>query len=105
MELPTDSEPVPPPPHPAADSLPAEFAALYETHSKQVFYLALRLLGDPTLAEDAAHDVFLKAWRNLSHFRGDAAVTMQQETPAERRSTQGEAGLRSKSVLETLTKR
>lgn len=74
MELPPDSQSVPPPPHPAEDSLPAEFAALYETHSKQVFYLALRLLGDPTLAEDAAHDVFLKAWRNLSHFRGDADI-------------------------------
>jgi RNA polymerase sigma-70 factor (ECF subfamily) len=73
MELPPDSAPVPPPP-PAADSLPAEFAALYETHSKQVFYLALRLLGDPTLAEDAAHDVFLKAWRNLGNFRGDSDI-------------------------------
>lgn len=93
MEPPLDSATVPPPdtaavapppvstqPGPApADLSPTdfaspEFAALYETHNRQVFYLALRLLGDPTLAEDATHDVFLKAWRNLQNFRGDADI-------------------------------
>jgi RNA polymerase sigma-70 factor (ECF subfamily) len=32
------------------------------------------LLSDPAQAEDATHDVFLKAWRNLHRFRGDADV-------------------------------
>lgn len=73
MEPPTDHSPAPAV-SPALDTLPAEFAALYETHNRQVYYLALRLLGDPVLAEDAAHDVFLKAWRNLSNFRGDADI-------------------------------
>lgn len=54
--------------------LPAEFAGIYEAHSRQVYYLALRLLGVPSQAEDATHDVFLKAWRNLHRFRGDADV-------------------------------
>jgi len=43
-------------------------------HSKAVYYLALRILSDPTQAEDAAHDVFIKAFRNLKQFRGDAEI-------------------------------
>ena len=44
-----------------------------EAHSRQIFYLCLRLLGDPTKAEDATHDVFLKAWRRQDQFRGDSS--------------------------------
>ena len=50
------------------------FGAIYAAHSQAIFYLALRLLGDPTQAEDAAHDVFLKAYRHYDRFRGDSAV-------------------------------
>lgn len=50
-----------------------DFAALYEGHSRQIFYLCLRLLGDPAKAEDATHDVFLKAWRKLDQFRGESS--------------------------------
>ena len=35
--------------------LPADFAVLYETHKKPIFYLCLRMLGNPSAAEDAAH--------------------------------------------------
>jgi len=52
----------------------SDFAAIYEEHSRQIYYLALRFLGDPALAEDATHDVFLKAYRKFHEFRGDAAV-------------------------------
>src|SRR4030095_10788303 len=51
-----------------------EFASIYEEHSRSVYYLALRLLGDPTQAEDATHDVFLKVFRKLSQFRGESGV-------------------------------
>jgi len=51
----------------------AEFAELYEAHSKAVYYLALRYLGDPQKAEDATHDVFLKVYRKLGEFRGDSS--------------------------------
>jgi RNA polymerase sigma-70 factor (ECF subfamily) len=67
-----------PGPDPAATSgrspLPEPFARLYEEHSRPVYYLALRLLGDGIQAEDATHDVFLKVWRNLDRFRGDADI-------------------------------
>jgi RNA polymerase sigma-70 factor (ECF subfamily) len=58
---------------PAAWSSP-EFASLYDEHSRAIFYLTLRFLGDPQKAEDATHDVFLKAFRRLDQFRGEAAV-------------------------------
>jgi RNA polymerase sigma-70 factor (ECF subfamily) len=51
-----------------------EFGALYEEHSRPIYYLALRMLSDPTKAEDATHDIFLKAFRNMKQFRGESAV-------------------------------
>jgi RNA polymerase sigma-70 factor (ECF subfamily) len=50
-----------------------EFAELYQAHSRSVYYLALRYLGDPQKAEDATHDVFLKVYRKLGEFRGDSS--------------------------------
>ena len=59
-----------------AERLPlesAEFAALYEEHSRAIFYLTLRWLSDPQKAEDATHDVFLKAFRKMHQFRGESS--------------------------------
>jgi len=50
------------------------FAELYAQNNRAIYYLALRLLGDPQKAEDATHDVFLKAFRKLDQFRGEASV-------------------------------
>lgn len=52
---------------------PSEFADLYTEHSRAIYYLALRFLGDPEKAEDATHDVFLKAYRKMDQFRGEAS--------------------------------
>jgi RNA polymerase sigma-70 factor, ECF subfamily len=52
----------------------SEFAAIYREHSRAIYYLALRLLSDPDRAQDATHDVFLKAFRKMSQFRGEASV-------------------------------
>ncbi len=52
----------------------AELAELYAEHSRAIFYLTLRFLGDPQKAEDATHDVFLKAFRKLDQFRGEASA-------------------------------
>ena len=51
-----------------------EFGAIYEEHSRPIYYLSLRFLGDPAQAEDATHDVFLKAYRKMGDFRGDSAI-------------------------------
>jgi RNA polymerase sigma-70 factor (ECF subfamily) len=66
-----------PPPNPEAPDprvLPAEFGDLYEQHSRAIYYLALRFLGDPQKAEDATHDVFLKAMRRAEQFRGECSA-------------------------------
>lgn len=58
-----------------APAWPAEdYGALYQEHSHQIYYLALRLLGDPEQAQDAVQDVFLKAFRKMDQFRGEANV-------------------------------
>jgi RNA polymerase sigma-70 factor (ECF subfamily) len=58
----------------ALDGLaPSEFADLYEAYSRAIYYLTLRFLGDPQKAEDATHDVFLKAFRKMDQFRGEAS--------------------------------
>ena len=51
-----------------------EWDAIYEEHSRPIYYLALRMLSDPTQAEDAAHDVFLKAYRKLGEFKGQSTL-------------------------------
>src|SRR5205809_2274061 len=50
------------------------FEAMYEEYSRPIYYLALRMLGDPTQAEDATHDVFLKAYRKLGEFKGQSTI-------------------------------
>jgi len=61
-------------PRPVLDRVPDEFAELYHAHSREIFYLTLRLLGEPHKAEDATHDVFLKAYKKWADFRGDSSA-------------------------------
>jgi len=49
------------------------FGDLYVEHSQAIYYLCLRMLGDPDKAQDATHDVFLKAFRKMSQFRGESS--------------------------------
>jgi RNA polymerase sigma-70 factor (ECF subfamily) len=49
------------------------FEALVRRHRLRVYRVALRMLGDPVDAEDAAQDAFVQAWQALPRFRGDAA--------------------------------
>jgi RNA polymerase sigma-70 factor (ECF subfamily) len=48
------------------------FAELVRIHQSEVYTLALRLVGDRELAADVAQDAFVRAWRALPRFRGDA---------------------------------
>jgi RNA polymerase sigma-70 factor (ECF subfamily) len=60
-------------PAPPPDLASEELSALYQAHSREIYYLTLRLLGDPQRAEDATHDVFLKAFKKLADFRGESS--------------------------------
>jgi RNA polymerase sigma-70 factor (ECF subfamily) len=49
-----------------------EFHDLIRPHERSVYIMALSLLKNDADAEDAAQEAFLKAFRNLASFRGDA---------------------------------
>ena len=61
------------PDEPQAGLGSSEFGELYTEHSRAIYYLCLRLLSDPDKAEDATHDVFLKAFRKMDQFRGESS--------------------------------
>jgi RNA polymerase sigma-70 factor (ECF subfamily) len=46
---------------------------LVESTHRDVYTLCLRILRDPNDAAEATQDAYLKVWRNLAGFRGDAA--------------------------------
>jgi RNA polymerase sigma-70 factor (ECF subfamily) len=53
----------------------AAFGALVSRHEQRVYNVALRMLGRPDDARDAAQDAFLSAMRSLPNFRGEAAFS------------------------------
>jgi RNA polymerase sigma-70 factor (ECF subfamily) len=82
----------------ASEDLDA-FGELIRRHQDFVFGAALRIVRNPTIAEELAQETFLRAFRALDGFRGDAqvrswlfriatnlaknAVTRRKEYPAE----------------------
>jgi RNA polymerase sigma factor (sigma-70 family) len=48
------------------------FEAVYRIYGRACFNLALRILGEPSAAEDIVQDVFLRMMSTVSKFRGDA---------------------------------
>ena len=46
------------------------FNAIVERYQKIAYNLALRMLRDPSAAEDATQDAFFAAYRNIRRFRG-----------------------------------
>jgi RNA polymerase sigma-70 factor (ECF subfamily) len=65
-----------------AEALVAEVAAgreeglagLYDLFGRRAYGLALRILRDETLAEDAVQDAFLAVWRTAAAYRADRAA-------------------------------
>jgi RNA polymerase sigma-70 factor (ECF subfamily) len=51
----------------------AAFERLVRRHEREVYRLALRLLRNPDDALEVAQETFLRAYRGLSSFRGEAA--------------------------------
>jgi RNA polymerase sigma-70 factor (ECF subfamily) len=45
---------------------------LYRRHEHRAYNLALRTLGNPWDAEDVTQEAFVKAFRNLDNFKGEA---------------------------------
>lgn len=48
------------------------YAILVDRHKDRAFALAHRLIGERCEAEEVAQDAFVKAYKNLDQFRGDA---------------------------------
>ncbi len=51
----------------------AAFASLYREYEGRIYGLALRMLLDPSRAEDATQEVFVRAWRKIDRFSGRSA--------------------------------
>ncbi len=53
---------------------PVAIAWVYERYGPAVRAFAARLLGDPEIAEDLVHDVFVELPSSVGRFRGDCSV-------------------------------
>ena len=51
------------------------FEEIYRLHSRRVYSLCLRMLGDPIEAEDLAQEAFLQLFRKIHTFRGESAFS------------------------------
>ncbi|WP_206788808.1 RNA polymerase sigma factor [Amycolatopsis sp. MtRt-6] len=51
------------------------FGALVREHTPRMYRVALRITGSPAEAEDVVQDAWLAAWRSLSGFRQESAVS------------------------------
>ena len=53
----------------------AAFEHLYQSHSRRVYALCLRMVGNPTEAEDLTQEAFLQMYRKLQTFRGESSFS------------------------------
>ena len=49
---------------------PDQWSGIYKQFARPIYYMVLRMLGNVSQAEDATHDVFLKAYRARDQFKG-----------------------------------
>ncbi len=53
----------------------AAFEVLMRRHNRRLYRMARAVLGDPTEAEDALQDTYLRVWLSIGQFRGEAALS------------------------------
>jgi RNA polymerase sigma-70 factor (ECF subfamily) len=51
------------------------FEQLYQLHSRRVYALCLRMVGNPSDAEDLMQEAFLQLFRKIGTFRGESAFS------------------------------
>jgi RNA polymerase sigma-70 factor (ECF subfamily) len=52
----------------------AAYDELVRTYSGSIFHVAYRMLGDSAEASDVVQEIFLKVFRNIGGFKGEAAL-------------------------------
>jgi RNA polymerase sigma-70 factor (ECF subfamily) len=53
----------------------AAFERIYQQYNRRVYSICLRMVGNPTEAEDLTQDVFVQLFRKIGSFRGESAFT------------------------------
>src|ERR1700741_2410350 len=53
----------------------AAFEVLYQLHKRRVYSLCLRMVSNPSQAEDLAQEAFLQLFRKIGTFRGESAFS------------------------------
>jgi RNA polymerase sigma-70 factor (ECF subfamily) len=59
----------------AEDGDAAAFEELYQAHCRRVYNLCLRMIKNPSEAEDLTPQAFLQAFRKIGTFRGDSGFS------------------------------
>src|SRR5213594_335757 len=59
----------------AKEGVAAAFEYLYQAHCRRVYNLCLRMIKNPTEAEDLTQQVFLQLFRKISTFRGESGFS------------------------------
>lgn len=54
---------------------PAALEAIYRLHSRRVYALCLRMVGDTVEAEDLTQEAFMQLFRKIQTFRGESAFS------------------------------
>src|SRR5262247_4446064 len=52
----------------------AAYDELVRTYSASIFHVAYRMLGETAEASDVVQEIFLKVFRNIAGFKGEAAL-------------------------------
>ena len=54
---------------------PSAFERIYQLHSRRVYSLCLRMVGNTAEAEDLTQEAFLQLFRKIGSFRGESAFS------------------------------